>query len=166
MSISGESFSANGGKQPQQEELVPELKAMQQQLGEEIGIEDWIAAVGSPQLAIGYIYLFWPEFKEHQGGIFLEAHFTERSFQEWQVIFGDRITEVEQHMNHTALTDLFGQAHEEGNITPAQLRFIGKRLRAIWGAKLAADFPTKHCVVEFNEGEALADYHLIFYQQK
>jgi hypothetical protein len=148
------------------EDLVPELGRARAQLGEHILLEEWVAHAGDVQIAIGYLRVFWPHFLEHNGGVFLQAGFSEQSWQEWQVVLTAQadIREYERNMNHLALIDLFQNPHFREQITYTQLQFVAQQLQAMWQQKLAADFPGRQFVVELMLGDEPEDIGISFCQ--
>jgi hypothetical protein len=144
-------------------ELIPELAEWNN--GKGIDIDGWICGVGSFEHAIGYTRLFWPEFVEHEGCVFV-AGFSVESYEGFlEQTKGDKRA-VEAVMNHRHILTLFGDVDLDP--TEEQIVYFGRRLREIWQAKLDRDFPERKIVVRFfEEGcEDLYDYQITFFQDE
>jgi hypothetical protein len=141
------------------DELIPELPRWNN--GRGIDVVAWIGCIGNWEHLIGYIELIWPRFVEHESCI-LRAGFSPESFRGFmEQTRGDKKS-VEAVMNHLHIADLFG----DGRPTEPQVIHVLHRLKEIWSAKLARDFPDRSVVVSFTEGpfEDLADYEITWYQ--
>jgi hypothetical protein len=149
-------------RQGEFEELLPALREWNDGAG--INIDDWITCVGSFDHAIGYARLFWPEFIEHDGCVFFAdaSGFDEAVYLSWMAhTNGDRRA-VQAVMNHRHLMRLFGDVSLRP--TRAQLRYLGRKLKDIWSAKLMRDFPGYQVAVTFADEslEQLDDYEITF----
>jgi hypothetical protein len=123
----------------------------------------WLWFAGIPGQAVAYAELFWPEFVEYEGCVLLAAP-DPANFREWMASTkGDRRA-VEAVLNHQHVTDLFGE--RGAAMSREQVVHLGRRLRDMWAAKLAQDFPGRRFVVSFPEDgrESLQDYEVSFYQ--
>lgn len=124
----------------------------------------WLYHTGSVGHAIAYADLFWPAFVEHDGCVLLAERLDQANFRDWMASTkGDRRA-VEAVLNHTHITDLFGDGGTQP--TREQVMYLGRLLREMWAAKLARDFPDRRFVVSFpeDECESLQDYEVSFYQ--
>ncbi|HSS48774.1 MAG TPA: hypothetical protein VLX28_07500 [Thermoanaerobaculia bacterium] len=143
-------------------DLIPELKDWNN--GRGISVADWIGCVGSFEHAIGYSFLFWPEFVEFDGCIFFKTGFREENYRGFMTQTGGNRRAVEAVMNHCHICDLFGDP--ELDPTRAQIVFLGRMLKEMWAAKLQRDFPARPVTVTFPEDELdnFIDYQVTFYQ--
>lgn len=132
--------------------------------GRGISLVDWTANSGSFSLAVGYSELFWPRFVEFEKYVLLEGFRLEglRSFERGP---GATRCSVEQVMNHFHIADI--QHAACADITADKLVVLGSRLREIYAAKLAFEFPGRKFSVEFfqpDDPEELEDYQVTFFQ--
>jgi hypothetical protein len=131
--------------------------------GAGIAPEDWIGCVGNYELAIGYGLLFWPRFVEHEGYV-LRHGFEERALRSVEACAAGDRGGVEALMNHVHIADL--HANVATPPTEAQVRHLGRILKATHEAKLRLDFPGRVFTVSFNDeaGLPVQDYELSFRQ--
>jgi hypothetical protein len=124
-----------------------------------------IIGIGNFQHAIGYSRIFWPEFEEHDGCLFLHGAFDRETYESWlRESHGDKRA-TQAAMNHQHLADLFSGADQSP--THDQLLYIGGILREMWAAKLSRDFPGARIVVEFPDErlQDLQDYEITFFRE-
>jgi len=142
--------------------LIPELALWNE--GRGIDVDSWIGCVGNYEHAIGYGRLFWPKFREHDGGVFFDYRFKVENYDAFmKQTAGDRRS-VEAVMNHHHILDLFGDP--ELAPTRAQIKYLGRLLREMWAAKLERDFPGRQIVVAFDDADKDddLDYEVTFFQ--
>jgi len=127
---------------------------------------DFVGAFGSPLEALAYSYLFWPDFIEFEGMIFLEdlvEDEEDRSQIRGALAEFPTRKEVEQSFNQFEIPNSFfsgglSTTTDEENVCLAQ------RIAEVWEARLARLFPNKKCVVEVqppeetNEGPTIVVY--------
>ncbi|WP_435016072.1 hypothetical protein TA3x_003632 [Tundrisphaera sp. TA3] len=144
-------------------ELVPEAEAVTWE--PDHTALDWIQWAGTAGQAIAYSQLFWPDFVEHDGCLFLADGFDPDNYQHcMESSNGDR-TRVESVINHRHILDIFDQSPP----SRAQIMHLGKVLQSMWGTKLRAEFPGRAVVVWFPEDEDLSDdldYQITFFQDR
>ena len=111
-----------------------------------------------------YRSLFWPDFIEHDGCVFLA--FNQQRYDEWLEQCGGDREQVEATMNHRHILDVLPQAVEEP--TRDLVLTVGWLLRDVWEAKLRRDFPERAFTVRFPEdySEDLLDYEVTFWQPR
>ena len=132
--------------------------------GRGIGLLDWTANSGNFSLAVGYSELFWPRFVEFEEYVLVEG-FNLESLRSFERNSEATRKSVEQVMNHFHIADIHHEACP--GIAADKLIFLGNRLREIYTAKLAFQFPHRNFLVEFfqpQEPEELEDYQLTFFQ--
>lgn len=141
-------------------DLVPETQQWND--GRGISLESWIGCVGSFEHAIAYGELFWPDFAEHEGCVFL-ARFKEESYRGFMQQTSGNKKAVEAVINHCHVLDLFAGSRPSRD----QVVYLGRLLKEMWTAKLKWKFPEKRIVVSFVEepSEDLLDYEVTFYQE-
>ena len=151
-----------------QEKLIPEIRDWRASNGQEFDIENWIAIEGNIKLAIGYTLIFWPDFFEHDGCVFLKSHFSLDSYNQWKKVdYIENYAQIEYVINHIHILDLFTDEKHSG-ISYVQVKYLGTVLRDIYETKLKALFPDKKFAVTFNGEEIhqdLIDYELAFFQE-
>jgi hypothetical protein len=109
----------------------------------------YLRCVANLELAVAFTHLFWPNFVEHDGGIFLADGFDEPNYQDWRRT--ESRTNTEKVMNHRHMQDLL-----QGEISAANLRHLAETLVAMWKCRLASLYPGRNIVVEMieeDEGE-------------
>ncbi len=146
-------------------DLIPELG--QWNNGKGISIEGWISCIGNIRHAIGYSRLFWPNFVEHKGCIFLASHFDEAKFNDWAESTNWNLTAIESVINHLHILDLFPNDSEA---TKEQIIYLGGNLKKMWEAKLAFDFPSAQISVIFDydkdDPDGLLGFEITFFQKR
>ena len=149
------------------EKLIPELRVWRDLNSESFSINAWTMASGNIKLAIGYSFLYSPDFIEYEGCVFLKDHFNVPNFEDWKLAeYVFNYAQIESVINHIHIPDLFPMDNEDINID--QIRYLGTKLCEIYSAKLKLEFPNKIFTVSFNgneELEDLLDYELTFYQE-
>jgi hypothetical protein len=134
--------------------------------GEGIDLRAWIACAGNFSLAVGYAYIFWPEFEEFNGYI-LRKGFSQAALAGFECQSAYTSKSVEWVMNHLHLADIQYFGCED--ISKDKILVLGNILKEIYEAKLASQFPDKPCIVEFykpEDEEDLMQYQLSFWQTK
>ncbi len=147
-------------------QLIPELKEWEEHNGRPFNPDDWIGCVGNYDHAIGYITIFWPEFYEYDGCIFVGNIPDEKNYVSWlKATKGDKKS-VEAVINHVHITDLFQV--DQLNPTELQIKFIGSKLQDMWLAKAKKEFPSRNISVEFYEGDEndLVEYQVTLFQNE
>jgi hypothetical protein len=143
-------------------DLVPETRPWND--GKGIDLLSWLSCVGSYNHAIAYGELFWPDFVEHEGCVFL-AGFSEDSYRGFMDQTKGNKKAVEAVMNHRHILDLFPADYSTAS--KDQIAYLGRLLREIWETKLRRDFPARKFVVSFPEEslEDLLDFEVTFFQE-
>lgn len=115
------------------------------------GIHDFVSAFGSPVEAIAYGKLFWPDFVEVEGMVFLASMVEDESDeQRVREALGQCIAnraEVQKSFNLLEVpSGIFGKrACESSNEVDEELaRLIG----TTWKCRLATEYPDRSFVVE------------------
>jgi hypothetical protein len=142
--------------------LIAELAAWND--GEGVDAEDWIGMVGNYDLAIGYSQVFWPQFVRFEDYVFRRDFGTE-AVRNWERPLKGNRSAVEAMLNHVHISDIHCNIME---VSEAQLRYLGRTLKAIYEVKLRADFPDLDFAVDFNDEPDLdlVDYQITFYQRR
>ncbi|WP_028972888.1 hypothetical protein [Spirochaeta cellobiosiphila] len=150
-----------------EEKLIPELKSWKKENGDDFDISDWTRCEGNIQLAIGYSFMFWPNFIEHEGCVFIESRFSVDSFETWKKIESiEYYSQIESVLNHFHILDLFVW-EQQNESSKNQVLYLGKKLLEIYKTKLKADFPNYLFDISFNdniETNELIDYQLVFHR--
>jgi hypothetical protein len=128
---------------------------------------NWLAMFGSYELCIAFTNLLWPEFVVHNECIFRGPfdEVAERNYNTFRnaTDFDPFTTEVT--MNALLILDLF--PNDRNGASREQILFIGRKLKAMWQAKLLLDFPHRRTLVSFPEDWAddLREYEITFWQE-
>ena len=132
------------------EKLIPELATFLE--GKPASLEVWLANIGRYDHAIGYAWLFWPPFIEHDGCVFLGEEVAD-TYAQWKAKYGNDRQAMEAVINHQHILDLFPIAPEPNQ---ALVAYLGNLLKEMWAAKLRLDFPGRLFVVDFPQEFDLA----------
>jgi len=157
----------------QDEEVLRRLREAYRDLGienESFDFRDMIHAVGSPLDALMYSTLFWPQFVEIDGMIFLEGTIEdEEDRQRLEEVFAkydEDVARTEQDFNLVEVpSDLFGR--RAGNTTEEEDRRLAERLAEMWRARLDLLYPGREFVVQVLEPEETGgEVGIVFFQGK
>lgn len=97
--------------------------------------------------------LFWPEFTEYRGGVFLGFTFEQRGVDIWFDELKGDMSAVEGVVNHVHLWDVFAPKSEAEY---AVLNDLAQRIAAMWRAALKSAFPSREFIVAV--ADASEDY--------
>jgi len=129
-------------------------------------ITDFVHAVGSGLDALMYSRLFWPEFVEIRGMIFLKE--TVEDEEDRSLVaktlerYGGQKQPVEKDLNFVEVAHLFGS--RAGETTEAEDSLLAERLVEMWRCKLKLRYPARIFVVETVPSEEDAGMGVVFYQ--
>lgn len=133
------------------ESLIDRLKKLHASADtSNFNVLDFVSAFGNPLEALAYSKLFWPDFLEFEGMIFLRDDVEDEEdrsrIRSALSKFGTS-QEVEKSFNQFLIPEIFFSAHySEANEEEAL--HLAERIAAMWEARLAQLFPSKKCVVE------------------
>ena len=117
--------------------------------GEWLSLWDYATMRGDPDLAAAFSKLFWPDFVEVEGCVFLEERYRRASFAEWDTLFqGDR-QRIEAMINHTHIYDLFLNTGAEVTYSLELYEYLAQVLIVTWKHALQTAFPTKSFTFEY-----------------
>ncbi|UPG96078.1 hypothetical protein [Luteibacter aegosomatissinici] len=132
--------------------------------GEGIDLAAWIGCEGRFSLAVGYLTVFWPDFDLLDDHI-VRARTTLDSLRGFQLRQGSTRQSVETVLNHLHLTDIQHLGCPDASAD--KLLALGTKLKEIYEAKLAWQFPDRPCIVSLLIPEDQSDlnaYQLTFWQ--
>ncbi len=144
------------------ESMVLELGAWNNGTG--IDLESWTGCKGNFRLAVGYSTVFWPQF-EGMGRYILRKGGPSESLISFERQQGATTQSVEAVLNHLHIAD--SQHAFCADISRDKLIWLGVRLKEIYAAKLAWQFPDTPCVGEFyrpDDPDDLTGYQISFWQ--
>ena len=127
---------------------------------------DFLHAQGSPFNALFYSQLFWPEFVEIEGMVFLQGTIEniearKRLNEALHRYKGDK-TKTEQAFNLVEIPSLFGKNMSE--TTDEEDAFLAERLTEMWRCRLAAVFPDREFLVKsLSEKETGGEIAVMFH---
>ena len=130
--------------------------------GDGFTLLDYLTGVANIEIAIAFTKLFWPDFVEYKGGIFLADGFAEQIYNEWHEKMGDNITAIEQVMNHTHISDLLPGSE---NVTFDNLLYLGQTISQMWESRLGKLYPDKHFLVRCESDQENDDVVVILNQK-
>lgn len=58
------------------------------------------------EVALAFTKLFWPDFVEHEGSIFLSEAFNSQIYEQWKIEGGNDVAAIEQVMNRQHINDI------------------------------------------------------------
>lgn len=132
-------------------------------------IGDFVSAFGSPLLAIAYSKLFWPEFVEFEGMVFLAEAFDNEAQQRVSEALKQNIeskSEIEEAFNLYEVPSYFFGTNA-GDTTEDEDHELAKIMAEMWMAKLRMDFPNKAFKMEIVPPEVSGgEVSLLFYQEE
>ena len=131
---------------------------------------DFVAALGSTLDALMYSRLFWPEFVEIEGMVFLKESMEDeddrRRLADALERYGGDRTRTEQSFNLVEVpSDLFTM--RKGDTTEEEARWLAQRLAQVWLACLRYRYPGRDFVMEVLDPEETGgEVGVIFYQRR
>jgi hypothetical protein len=127
---------------------------------------DFLHACGSPSHALFYSGLFWPQFVEVDGMVFLEGTIEDESdlkrVRDALERYANDREKTEKSFNTIEMPSLFGGRGHEA--TAEEERFLAAQLCAMWAARLRELFPTRTFVVEVVPPDNDDEIAVRFYQ--
>ncbi len=131
---------------------------------------DFVAAFGSPLEALMYSRLFWPEFVEVAGMIFLKGSVEDeedrRRLADALKRYGGDRARTEQAFNLVEVPSLLFTTRK-GETTEDEDRWLAQRLAVMWRACLRHGYPDRDFVVEVLDPEETGgEVGVIFYQRR
>lgn len=112
---------------------------------ENFSLGDYLFGVSNLETAIVFTKLFWADFLNHEGGIFLADGFTVENYEKWKEELDGDIKSIEKIINLRYVADLLPDADD---ISRNNLIYFGQTLADIWESKLTKTFPEKLFLVE------------------
>jgi hypothetical protein len=101
---------------------------------------DYLFGVANIEIAIIFTKLFWPDFIEHEGGIFLSEAFNCQIYEQWKIELGNDVAAIEQVMNHQHVDDLLPSVQK---VSAENLLFLGQTLVEMWKSRLKLLYPQR-----------------------
>jgi hypothetical protein len=101
---------------------------------------DYLFGIGNIEMGIVFTKLFWPDFVEHEGGIFLSEAFNLQIYEQWKVQLAADGVGLEQVINHQYVNDLLPGVQ---NVSAENLLFLGQTLVEMWKARLKLLYPQR-----------------------
>lgn len=101
-------------------------------------------------MALAFTTLFWPDFVEHDGGIFLAEAFNQEIYEQWKAELGNDIAAIERVMNHQHIDDLLPGAEIVGI---DNLFSLGQVIQQMWENRLKSFYPDRTFQVSCNQDE-------------
>jgi len=130
---------------------------------------DLIHKFGSPLIALLYSELFWPEFVELEGMVFLASDVEDEADRArirdvLTRCAGDK-QKVEMSFNCIEVPSLFGPRAEESS--DSEDRLLAERIAASWRARLSEQFPDRSfCVTIVEPNSSTDEIAVLFYDTR
>ena len=102
------------------------------------------------EIAIAFTKLFWPDFVEHEGGIFLSEALNSQIYEQWKIELGNDVAAIEQVMNHQHIDDILPGAQ---NASTENLLYLGQALAQMWESRLKSLYPQRRFQVKCDREE-------------
>lgn len=106
--------------------------------GDGFSLLDYLAQTSRMETAIAFTKLFWPDFVQHEQGIFLKEQFSLERYIQWQKELQGDITAIEKVMNHLHLDDLLPGSEKVGQ---ENLLYLAETLQQMWESRLKILYP-------------------------
>ncbi|MBD0314129.1 MAG: hypothetical protein ICV86_15100 [Microcoleus sp. T3-bin5] len=113
--------------------------------GDDFSLWDYLFGAANIEIAIAFTKLFWPDFVEHEGGIFLSEAFNSEIYEQWKIELGNDIAAIEQVMNHQHVDDILPGAQ---NASTDNLLYLGQALAQMWESRLKSLYPQRRFQVK------------------
>ena len=111
---------------------------------------DYLFGAANIEIAIAFTKLFWPDFVEHEGGIFLSEAFNSQIYEQWKIELGNDVAAIEQVMNHQHIDDILPGAE---NASTDNLLYLGQALAQMWESRLKSLYPQRRFQVKCDRDE-------------
>lgn len=115
---------------------------------DDFSLWDYLFGVSSVEVALAFTKLFWPDFVEHEGGIFLSEAFNSQIYEQWKVQMGNDIASIERVMNHQHIDDILPGAE---NVSTENLFCLGQAIAQMWESRLNLLYPHRRFKVSCNQ---------------
>ena len=128
---------------------------------------DFIHAFGSGHDALLYAKLFWPDFVEFKGMVFLsqtvEYEDDRKRIEEALKRYCDDLTKTEESFNVIEVSQLFGR--RIGETDEEEDRFLCEILAEVWSGRLETLFPNYTFIVKVVECENAGEETAIIFHR-
>ncbi|MCL1465277.1 hypothetical protein [Argonema galeatum] len=131
------------------EQLI-EFQQWKEANGYDFSLWDFLFGVANIEIALAFTQLFWPDFVEHQGGIFLTEAFDLEIYQQWKEKLGNDINAIERVMNHQHIDDILPGAEKVGI---DNLYYLGDTIAQMWSSRLKLVYPDRTFQVNSDRDE-------------
>jgi hypothetical protein len=118
--------------------------------GDDFSIWNYLSGVTTVEMALAFTTLFWPDFVEHDCGIFLAEAFNQELYEQWKAELGNDIAAIERVMNHQHIDDLLPGAEGVGI---DNLFYLGQVIQQMWKNRLKSGYPDRSFQVLCNQDE-------------
>lgn len=139
-----------GSDKPLNPELLTDFQQWKQANDEDFSLWDYLSGVATVEMAIAFTKLFWPDFVEHEKGIFLAEAFDVQIYQDWKEKLGCDISAIERMMNHQHIDDLLPGADRVGI---ENLVYLGNAIATMWESRLQSLYPGREFQVNCDRDE-------------
>ncbi|MEW6499549.1 MAG: hypothetical protein AB1589_44860 [Cyanobacteriota bacterium] len=132
---------------------IDQLKNFQrwkQANGDDFSLWDYLFRASRAEVAIVFTKLFWPDFVEHEGGIFLSEAFDSKIYEQWKAQLGNDMPSIERVMNHQHIDDILQGADKVG---AENLLYLGQAIAQMWESRLKLLYPYQRFQVVCNQDE-------------
>ncbi|NER97804.1 MAG: hypothetical protein F6J86_28830 [Symploca sp. SIO1B1] len=122
-------------------EQMPDFQQWKAANDSDFSLWDYLAGVANLEIALAFTKLLLPDFREHEGGIFLKEAFNLSIYEQWKNQLGNQLTEIEKVMNHQHLDDLLPGGEKVGI---DNLFYLGQTMAQLWQSRLKFLYPQRN----------------------
>lgn len=161
-------------KEPNFDPSIMPLYSRWQMENQHAGVWTYLYVRADHDLAAAFSALFWPQFVEVEGHVFLREQYVPERFEQWKREMPDRRT-LESLVNHVHIAALFkdvdtsgqGLLHEGvGDVDLVPLyEYLASVLMIFWRRALEAEFPGRQFEF-YSENPEGIDPTITFYQKE
>lgn len=107
---------------------------------DDFSLWNYLSGAANVEIALAFTTLFWPDFVEHDGGIFLAEAFNQEIYEQWKAELGNDIAAIERVMNHQHIDDILPGAE---NVGIDNLVALGQVIEQMWDNRLKSCYPAQ-----------------------
>lgn len=127
---------------------------------DDFSLWDYLFAVTDVEIAIAFTKLFWPNFVEQDGGIFLAEVFEIELYEQLKAELGEEdITAIERALNQQHIDEMLPGAEKVG---AENVLYLGQAIAQMWDSRLKSLYPQRRFQVECKPNEFAVS--VTFYQ--
>ncbi|MEC3889691.1 hypothetical protein [Xanthomonas campestris] len=131
----------------------------------DLDIFSFLSNEGSPEEALVFCKILFPDFVIFNDLIFLDFRFDEKQVSAWATELGNDMENLQIFVNSVHLYDVFGGYQED--VDDAVFEALAEAVEISWGMILRNKFPSQNFVVNRSSGEhgygPVVNFYQVFY---